>query len=84
MNLSDNKPASIPPDMILISRVEFEEIVAGNARNRKAINEFEAKLLSLQHQVEQYSRMIFGSRSERFIPIDKSQINLELEGVDNP
>ena len=84
MNLSDNKPASIPPDMILISRVEFEEIVAENARNRKAINEFEAKLLSLQHQVEQYSRMIFGSRSERFIPIDKSQINLELEGVDNP
>jgi len=83
MNLNDNCSASIPPDMVLISRVELEEMVAENARNLKKIHEFEAKLLSLQHQVEQYSRMIFGSRSERFIPGDKSQITLELEGVDN-
>lgn len=83
MNLSDNNPVSIPPDMILIPRVEYEEIVAETARHRQAVKEMEVRLLSLQHQVEQYSRMIFGSRSERFIQADKSQITLELEGIDN-
>ena len=76
MNLSDNNPVSIPPDMMLIPRVEYEEIVAETARHRQAVKEMEVRLLSLQHQVEQYSRMIFGSRSERFIQADKSQITL--------
>ena len=84
MNLSDNTPASIPPDMILISRVEYEEMVSENLKLQETVRDFSAKLLSLQQQVQQYTRMIFGSKSERFMPTDKSQITLELEGVDNP
>ncbi len=84
VNLNDNIPASETPDMITIPRSEYEAIVAENARNSKAVKDFEAKLLSLQHLVEQYSRMFYGSRSERFMPGDKSQMSIELEGIENP
>src|ERR1039457_819367 len=70
--------------MITIPRAEYELMIAENARHREAVKEFEAKLLSLQHQIEQYSRMIFGSRSERFLPTDKAQMAMDLKGTENP
>ena len=70
--------------MIMIPRAEFNAIVAENARNREAVKEFEVKLLRLQQQVDQYARMIFGSRSERFLSTDKAQMSMELEGTENP
>jgi transposase len=84
VNATDNISASATPDMIMIPRAEYETMVAENTRNREAVKEFEVKLLRLQHQIEQYSRMIFGSRSERFLPTDKSQMAMDLEGTENP
>ncbi len=80
----DNTPTSAAPDMIMIPRTEYETMVAENARNREAVKEFEVKLLRLQQQIEQYARMIFGSRSERFLPTDRAQIVMELDGTENP
>jgi len=84
MNLSDNTPASIPPDMIMLPRVEYEEMVAQNLKLQETVKDFASKLLSLQQQVQQYTRMIFGSKSERFMPTDKSQMIMELQGTENP
>jgi len=84
VNVKDNIPVSTTPDMIMIPREEYEMMVAENAKLLGVVKDFETKLLSLQQQVQQYARMIFGSRSERFIPIDKSQMSIELEGTESP
>ena len=84
VNTQGNIPPSDATEMISISRAEYEAIVAENARHREAVKEFEIKLLNLQQQVQQYMRMIFGSRSERFIPMDKTQMIMELEGMESP
>ena len=68
----------------MIPRADYEAMVAENAKFREEVKDFEAKLISLQQQVQQYARMIFGSKSERFLPTDKAQMVMELEGAENP
>jgi len=38
--------------------------------------------LYLKHELEKLKRMIFGSKSERFVPVDNGQLNLGLEGLE--
>ena len=83
VNATNNITDSAAPDMITIPRAEYDAMVAENTRNCEAVKEFEVKLLRFQQQIEQYSRMLFGSRSERFLPTDKAQIEMELEGTEN-
>ena len=80
----NNILTSSAPDMIMVPRAEHEMMVAENAKLHEMVKDFEAKLISLHQQIQQYTRMIFGSKSERFMPIDKAQIALELEGIENP
>lgn len=84
VNATDNISTSAAPDMITIPRAEYELMVTENTRNREAVKEFEIKLRSLQHQIEQLTRLVYGSRSERFLPTDKAQMAMELEGTENP
>jgi transposase len=84
VNATDNISTSAAPDMITIPRAEYEAMVAQNAKLLEMVKDFEAKLISLHQQVQQYTRMIFGSKSERFMPIDKAQMTMELEGTENP
>ena len=84
VNAQDNTSTSAAPDMIMIPRADYEAMVAENAKFREEVKDFEAKLISLQQQVQQYARMIFGSKSERFLPTDKAQMAMELEGAENP
>ena len=75
-----NAQGNLPTDsteMITISRTEFDAI-------QKRLSEFEEKILSLQHQVLVYQKMIFGAKSERHVSLDQSQISMELEGIENP
>ena len=84
VNAKENIPTSDAPEMIMISRADYEAMVAENLKLQETVKDFAAKLLSLQQQVQQYTRMIFGSKSERFMPGDKSQMAMELEGTENP
>lgn len=84
VSAQNNIPTSTDPDMIMIPRAEYEVMVAENVKLHEMVKDFEAKLISLHQQIQQYTRMIFGSKSERFIAMDKAQMSMELEGVENP
>jgi len=84
VNANDNIATSAGPDMIMLPRADYEAMVAENLKLQETVRDFAAKLLSLQQQVQQYTRVIFGSKSERFMPGDKSQMAMELEGTENP
>jgi transposase len=70
-----NEPPKITsehtPEMVTISKEEYKKLL-----------ENEAKITYLQFELEKLKRMIFGAKSERFIPGDTSQLNLDLgQGV---
>lgn len=64
-------PAS--PDQVTLSRQEYEKLLAN-----------EAKVTYLQLELEKLKRMIFGTKSERFIPADPSQLSMELGQATQP
>jgi transposase len=84
VNETDNISASATPDMITIPLAEYEAMLSINARQGEQINEFKIKFLSLQHQLAQLTRLVYGSKSERFLPTDKAQMAMELEDTENP
>ena len=51
-------------DQVLVSRKEYD-----NLRNEN---------LYLRHELEKLKRMIFGTKSERFVSTDSSQLSMEL------
>jgi transposase len=65
------EPANIPRqedhEMITIFRKEYEKFLANDA-----------KIAYLQFELEKLRRLIFGTKSERFIASDNSQLSLEL------
>jgi transposase len=62
-------------ETVVLSRDEYNELLSRDAHQQTEIQ-------YLKHELEKLKRMIFGSKSERFIPIDSSQLNLELEGIE--
>jgi hypothetical protein len=62
------EPAKIPnpesSDQVILTRKEYE-----NLRNEN---------LYLRYELEKLKRMIFGTKSERFVPSDPSQLQMEL------
>ena len=63
-------PVQEPGDQVILSRKEYEEL-----RNEN---------LYLKQELEKLKKLIFGSKSERFIPSDSSQLSLDITGVDQP
>lgn len=55
------------PELITITREEYEKFLANDA-----------KVAYLQLELEKLKRMIYGTKSERFIPSDPSQISMDL------
>jgi transposase len=55
-------------EFITLSRGEYDTLKTEN--------------LYLKHELEKLKRMIFGSKSERFVPVDNGQLNLGLEGLE--
>lgn len=53
--------------MVTITREEYEKFLANDA-----------KVAYLQLELEKLKRMIFGAKSERFIPADPSQLSIDL------
>lgn len=52
---------------ITISLEEYKLLKSTNERLLEKNSQMEAELLHLKHQLEQFQRMIFGARSERFV-----------------
>jgi len=61
------------PEMVTITREEYEKFLANDA-----------KVAYLQLELEKLKRMIFGTKSERFAPSDPSQLSMELGQMDQP
>jgi transposase len=65
------EPSKIPTpeitDQVILSRQEYEKLLAN-----------EAKIAYLQLELEKLKRMIFGTKSERFVPTDSSQLSMNL------
>lgn len=57
--------------------MEIQELVRIN-------NELRLENLELKTQLEQFKRMLFGAKSERFIPSSTGQLNLFEAAVDSP
>lgn len=67
-------------EFITISKSEYESLKAHVGKE----SELQAEVLYLKHELDKLKRMIFGAKSERFIPIDSSQqLTLRLDGVES-
>ncbi|MDP2423108.1 MAG: IS66 family transposase, partial [Bacteroidales bacterium] len=53
----------IPHEAVSISPAEYQQIIAGK----------DAQIALLKHQLDELKRLIFGTKSERFIPVDPQQ-----------
>ncbi len=60
-------PSGKAPEMVTITREEYEKFLANDA-----------KVAYLQLELEKLKRMIYGTKSERFIPSDPSQLSMDL------
>jgi hypothetical protein len=71
------EPSKIPTseitDQVILSRQEYEKLLAN-----------ESKIAFLQLEIEKLKRMIFGTKSERFAPLDPSQLSMELGQTTQP
>ena len=49
--------------------------------HQKAVREFEIKIAAFEHELANLKRMIFGSKSESFIPqnIPSAQLSLDIQ-----
>jgi hypothetical protein len=58
---------------------EIQQILARDNEREAELAELRAENLYLKHEFAQLKRMIFGSKSERFIPDDPGQLSLGLD-----
>ena len=56
-----------PNDQVLISKREYEILKADQAR-----------LGLVEHELEKFRKLVFGAKSERFVPADSAQLSLDL------
>jgi len=68
--ISSQENTSQASDILL--QKEHEDLVTENAR-------LKTELEYLRHELDKLKRMIFGSKSERFIPADPGQLTLDME-----
>lgn len=68
------QPVSLHENTLILLREENEKLVEINTEQQQ-------KIAYLEHELAQLKRMIFGSRRERFVPVDSGQLALGLESV---
>lgn len=67
------QPVSLHENTLILLREEHEKLVENTEQQQK--------IAYLEHELAQLKRMIFGSRRERFVPVDSGQLALGLESV---
>lgn len=63
-------------EIITISKQEFDAIKAERISVKSQLDQLKSENALLKHQLEELKRMIFGSKSERYIPQDPNQPTL--------
>lgn len=61
---------------------ETENLLRENQRLIQRNHELESQVFRISQELEFLKRQLFGRKSERFIPADNMQLNLELEGIE--
>lgn len=61
---------------------EITETVVLSRGEYDALLNQQTEIIYLKHELEKLRRMIFGQKSERYIPVDNGQLVLGLEGLD--
>jgi transposase len=80
VNATNNIPESVSVEMVTIPLVVYQGMVDELARSRQIIADLQHRILKLEQHVATYQKMLFGSKSERFLGgLDKSQIALDLD-----
>lgn len=67
---------------ITLSKSEYNDLLAAQKALESKKTDLEIKVLFLQQELDKLKRMIFGSKSERFVPVDRLQLSLGLEGIE--
>jgi len=80
----NDAPNYIPEnaETIVLSRSEYVSLQLVIKKLEVENSELQSKVLYLQQELGKLKRMIFGSKSERFIPTDSSQLSMDLEGIE--
>ena len=67
VNATSNIPESVSVEVVTIPLVVYQAMLAEQARSRQVIDDLQHRLLKLEQHVATYKKMLFGSKSERFI-----------------
>ena len=85
MNVNDTTYSPGNIEELILLRGALEQLQTENQTSQSIIAEKQSIItqltndnLYLKHELAQLKRMIFGSKSERFIPINDGQLNLDL------
>jgi len=72
-------------EIVTLTRAEYDSFIQ-NKREYTVLlenkKELEFQILSLKHELDKLKRMIFGSKSERFVPSDSAQLQLFIEELE--
>lgn len=61
-----------------LEKLSREELIEENLLLRKLLSEQQAEHIAFKEELAQLKRLIFGNKSERFIPIDSNQLSLGM------
>ncbi len=85
VNAASNIPESVSVEMVTIPLAVYQAMLSEQAKSRQVIDDLQHRLLKLEQHVATYKKMLFGSKSERFIGgLDKAQTALDLEIAREP
>jgi transposase len=80
VNATSNIPESVSVEMVTIPLVVYQAMLDEQAWSRQVIDDLQHRLLKLEQHVATYKKMLFGSKSERFIGgLNQDQIALDLD-----
>jgi transposase len=85
VNATNNIPESVSVEMVTIPLVVYQAMLDEQSRSRQVIDDLQYRLLKLEQHVAIYKKMLFGSKSERFIGgLNQDQIALHLDLAQAP
>ena len=80
MDAPNNIPGPVAVEMVTIPLAVHHAMLAEQAKSVHVIEDLRYRLLQLEQDLAKYQKMLFGSKSERFLGgLDTSQIALDLD-----
>lgn len=66
-------------DTVVLTKEEYQKLISDNQNKEIANQKLQTQLLYLQQELAKLKRMLFGSKSERFVPTDSNQLSLAID-----